>query len=58
MKTYLLLASLIVLWLSLGFIAIKYDYKSQPGKPDKPGINCINLDNPSIWPVPLSSTNL
>ena len=55
MRAYLLLASLIVLWLSLGIIAIKYDYKSQP---DKPGINCINLDNPSIWPVPLSSTNL
>jgi len=47
MKAYLLLVGLIVLWLSLAIIAIKYDYKSWP---DKPGINCINLDNPFIWP--------
>jgi hypothetical protein len=47
MKAYLLLVGLIVLWLSLAIIAIKYDYKSWP---DKPGINCINLDNSYIWP--------
>ena len=47
-KAYLLLASLIVLWLSLGVLIIKYDYKSWP---DIPGKNCINLDNISIWPT-------
>ena len=53
-KEYWILAILIVIWLSLGAIIIKYDYKTWP---DKPGINCINLDNPSIWPAPSSSTN-
>ena len=42
MKAYLLLGSLIILWLSLAIIAIKYDYKSQP---DKPGVNCIDIDS-------------
>ena len=53
-KEYYILAGFIVLWLSLGSLIIKYDYKSWA---DKPGINCINLDNPSIWHAPLNYTN-
>jgi hypothetical protein len=46
-KEYWILAVLIALWVYFGAIIMKYDYKTWP---DKPGINCINLDNPSIWP--------
>jgi hypothetical protein len=53
-KEYLIMLGLIVLWSSLGAIMIKYDYKTWP---DKPGINCIDLDNPSIWPVHTNSTS-
>ena len=50
MKQYIIFAFLVTLWVSALCYYINYDYKHWP---DKPGINCINLDNPFIWPTTL-----
>jgi hypothetical protein len=54
MKAYIIFAVLVIIWVSTFCFYIHQDYKHWP---DIPGINCINLDDTSIWPVHTSYTN-